>query len=73
MCMVLRYGVLGSSRRLDLLHPAAHPRLIAQVFLAEDAFHVLLLALDLVVLDHVHTNGKNKVAHSAFLRAATPA
>src|SRR5215203_5765535 len=53
MCMVLRYGVLGGSRRLDLLHSAAHPRLVAQVFLAEDAFHVLLLTLDLVALDHV--------------------
>jgi hypothetical protein len=41
-------------RKVGLLHPAPHTRLVFQVLLAEDAFQVLLLALDLVALDYVH-------------------
>src|SRR5215207_4219401 len=41
------------SRKLSLLHPAAHPSLIGQVLLSEGAFQVTLLALDHLTLGYV--------------------
>src|SRR5215216_1365900 len=45
---------LWNSKKLRLLHPAAHPLLVVQVLLAEGAFQVTLLALDHLALDDVH-------------------
>src|ERR671921_1096699 len=42
-----------SSRKLSLLHPAAHPPRVGQVLLSEGAFQITLLALDHFALDYV--------------------
>src|SRR5918998_3096157 len=41
------------SRKLSLLHPAAHSPLVGQVLLSEGAFQIPLLALDHLALDYV--------------------
>ena len=73
----LRYSPIAATRpsqRLGLLHPAPpHTRLGVKVLLAEDAFHILLLALDLVALYHVHyqrqeQDGLQRVREGSYLR-----
>src|SRR5215210_5614561 len=53
MSFIHRAAEKSSSRKLSLLHPAAHPPLVCQVLLSEGAFQITLLALDHLALDYV--------------------
>ena len=50
--LFIRRSQKKSSRKLGLLHPAPHTRLVVQVLLPEGAFQITLLAPDHLTLDH---------------------